>query len=133
MPTSTAREVMNAAMSEADWQTQITGWAEKRGWWCRHVPDSRRVNAHWPDLELVRVVDDKGGPLPWRFVSAQNMETDTPLFEGHVQFGFIEVKRERGKATLGQETMIALLDLLPGVWAMVARPSDWPEVERRLR
>ena len=128
---TTARETIDAAMTEAEWQAQITGWAEKRGWWWRHVPDSRRVNAHWPDLELVRVKDGNGRPLPWQFVTDLIRDVDASLFD--VQFAFIEVKRQSGKPTPGQETMIALLDLLPGVWAMVARPSDWPEVEQRLR
>jgi hypothetical protein len=132
---TTARATVDAAMTEAAWQTQITDYADKRGWWWRHVPDSRRVNAHWPDLELMRVVNDRGAPLPWVFINKliSNMGNDACLLRDRIQFAFIEVKRQDGKPTPGQETMIALLDLLPDVWALVARPSDWPEVERRLR
>ncbi len=41
-------------MSEQDFQRAVTDLANLAGWAWWHTPDSRRVNAGWPDLVLVR-------------------------------------------------------------------------------
>src|SRR3989304_3877567 len=125
----TARQILDESLSEADWQAQIIRYAEAHNWHWRHVPDSRRVNADWPDLELVRVIT-VAGPLPWHIVTGILDAPDTHALERiRIQLGFIECKRQGAKPTDGQRRMIALLSMLPGCWAMVAQPSDWPELE----
>lgn len=92
-------------VTERDWQQTITEAAQVLHWLCYHTYDARRSEPGFPDLICVR--------------------------DGRVLA--IECKTERGKTTPAQEAWLALLETVPGVTAMVARPSDWDRVEATLK
>jgi hypothetical protein len=87
-------------VTEATWQAQVVDLAELFGWFVYHNPDSRRSNAGFPDLVLIR---------PPRVL-------------------FIELKRETGRLSPTQREVIDALEACPGVEVHVARPSDWERV-----
>lgn len=99
-----------AAMSESVLQGHVIGLATWLDWHCYHTHDSRRSQAGFPDLTMVR-------------------ENDRVLF--------VELKTERGKVTQAQQEWIdalssvaTLTDLLEvHVW----RPRDMDEIERVLK
>ena len=99
-----ARAAIDAAMSEKDFQRQVLDLAKAEGWIVYHTNDSRRSHPGFPDLVLLR------GP----------------------QLLFLELKTERGKATPAQVSWINRLDAAKRVEAAVARPSNWPDIERAL-
>lgn len=98
MPSS--RAVMDAALTEANFQAQIVELAKAKNWMCYHTHDSRRSEPGFPDLVLVR------GP--------------TALF--------LEVKAEKGHATPQQLIWIAAFDKVRRVHAAVVKPSHWDEI-----
>ena len=98
--------VWTAREGEARLQAQIIAVARLRGW--RHVYhtyDSRRSQAGFPDLILLR--DGRGFA--------------------------IEVKVERGVVRPTQQAWLDAFALVPGFESMVARPSNFVELERKLR
>lgn len=90
---------------EKDWQQQVLDAARYLNWRCYHTFDSRRSAPGFPDVLCV-----KDGKMIC-----------------------LELKTETGKATLEQEIWIAMLDMVPGVTARIARPSDWDAVLALLR
>ncbi len=94
------RQVLDNALSERAFQRQVVEFAELMGWRTYHTYDSRRSNAGFPDLVLVR---------PPRVV-------------------FVELKRERGRATRDQDLWAALLRACPGVEYYLWKPSDWDAI-----
>ena len=91
-------------VSEADFQAQVLQLAKLMRWRCYHTHDSRRSEAGFPDLTLVR-----GGRLI-----------------------FAELKAEKGKVTGSQQAW--LTDLKDtGAEVYLWRPSDWVDIERILR
>lgn len=75
------------------------------GWMAYHTHDSRKSEPGFPDIIAVR-----GG----RVLA-------------------IECKRERGRVRPEQVMWVEALSEVPGVTAMIARPSQWDEVETLLR
>lgn len=102
---TTAREALDAAMSESDFQAQVIAYAEALGWHVYHTQDSRRSNPGWPDLAMVR---------------------------GH-RLILWELKTEKGRVTPEQRDYIARLRDVKTVYAGIRRPSDWPWIEKTLR
>ncbi len=100
----TARDELDAAMTEKDWQTQVVKLAKAQGWHVYHTQDSRRSEPGFPDLVMVR----------------------------GVQVIFLELKTETGKVTDAQAEWIGKLGKVKRVDAAVARPSQWPDIERAL-
>ncbi len=99
-----ARQALDTASSERDFQATVMELATLLGWRCYHVPDSRRCEAGWPDLALWR---------PPRFLLA-------------------ELKTERGRVSLIQQrTLAELRDC--GLEVHLWRPSMWCEIETILR
>ena len=94
---SRAVDVLSGVVTEAQWQDTVVEAAELLGWWVFHDHDSRRNQAGFPDLCLIR---------PPRVV-------------------FVELKRETGKVTRAQEEVLGMLAECPGVESRVARPSNW--------
>jgi hypothetical protein len=86
--------------SEKEFQSAVIDLAERHGWRTFHVYDSRRSEAGFPDLTLVR-----RGVLV-----------------------FIELKAERGQPSAEQKAWLADLELVAGVTVRLWRPSDWNEV-----
>lgn len=95
-------------MTEKAWQQVILDAARWLGYECYHTAFSLKSSPGFPDLVCAHA-----GPPP-RLVA-------------------IEVKSERGRVTPAQARWIALFDAVPGVTAMVARPSDWDRVEAALK
>lgn len=90
--------------TEKDWQAKIVQAARYLNWTCFHDYDSRRGAPGFPDLVCVK----EGALL------------------------CIECKTARGRVRPEQIAWIELLDSVPGVRAMIARPSDWPKVVEAL-
>ena len=103
--TRNARQLLDAAQSEADYQEQIIQLAEDTGWLVWHDTDSRRNSAGLPDLLMVR------GPV----------------------LLFIEVKTEKGKVSPEQEAFINRLKQVKYVDADVVRPHQWEQIAQVLR
>lgn len=113
----TPEERAHRAISEKDYQEQITDLATMYGWQWRHFKDSRKEvkrggrsffvgdadAAGWPDLVLVR---------PPEFI-------------------VIEVKKELGVVSPEQEEWLGLIRSCD-IEAIVARPSNFDEVQARL-
>ena len=102
---TTARQVLDAAMSEADFQKQVVAFAEALGWHVYHTHDSRRSNPGWPDLAMVR----RHRLLLW------------------------ELKTEKGRVTPEQRDFLERLQGVAVVEVDLRRPSDWPRIEEALR
>jgi Holliday junction resolvase-like predicted endonuclease len=98
-----AREVLDTAMSEHEFQAAVIELAHLRGWLVFHSYDSRRDPAGFPDLVMVR---------------------------GH-RIMFVELKTERGRVRPQQrEWLDALSCTKAEVWLW--RPSNWPQIEEAL-
>ena len=102
--TLTARELLAAAQSEADFQEQIVTLAEATGCWVYHVHDSRGSNPGFLDLMILRGID----------------------------LTFLEVKSQKGRVRPEQQWVADALGKVKRVTARIVRPSDWPWVEAKL-
>ena len=92
-------------MRERDWQAMVTAAAQHLGYLAYHTHDARRSQPGYPDLCLVR-----GERLV-----------------------FLELKTEKGRVRPEQQVWLDALSQVPGVVAMVARPSQWDEILEVLR
>jgi len=95
-------------VSEANLQANVISMAELCGWRLYHTHDSRRSNAGFPDLILIR-----GGALI-----------------------VLELKSERGRVTTAQLAWLDDFAAVPGVVvARVLRPSHWKagEIDQYLK
>lgn len=102
--------------SEKQFEAALVQYAKLAGWRVFHPFDSRRSEAGYPDLTLVR--------------------------DGRLVFS--ELKTERGRLSTAQEEWIEALcevelelvsrlgDGWPCVEVYVWRPADWPDIERAL-
>ena len=90
-------------MTEAEFQQQIIDTARLLGWRCYHTFDSRRSEAGFPDLVLVR---------------------DRVVH--------LEVKSETGRLSPEQADWIAAINAAGGT-ALVVRPSMWEEIVASLK
>ena len=94
---SSAVDALSGVVTEQQWQNTVVEAAQLLGWWVFHDHDSRKNQAGFPDLVLIR---------PPRVM-------------------FLELKRETGKLTTAQGEVLGLLEDCPGVEVEVARPSNW--------
>ena len=99
MPGIPSRAIDNTSgiVTEASWQQTVIDLAELTGWFVYHNPDSRRSQAGFPDLVLIRAP----------------------------RVMFLELKSELGRLSTMQREVIGHLEACPGVEVHVARPSDW--------
>lgn len=88
---------------ERIFQRQVLELAALRGWWIKFEPDSRKTQAGWPDLVLLR---------PPRLL-------------------YRELKRDDGRLRPEQHIILAALQDC-GQDARVWRPSMWSEIEGEL-
>lgn len=91
-------------INERQFQRQVVNLAKLLGWRCYWTWNSLHSPKGWPDLVLIR----------------------------RPRIVFLELKGERTTVTDDQFDTIAELQAC-GMTAMIARPSDWPEIERVLR
>lgn len=111
-PSLTARQRLDRATSEREFQRTVEDYANVRRWEIFHVRPAQTGSGNWvtptrpglPDLILIR---------PPRVV-------------------FLELKSQRGSLRAEQRFVINLLQRCPGVDAFVARPSDWDAVRSLL-
>lgn len=116
----TARDTLNAAMSEADFQSRVIARAKARGWMVHHARPSLNRSGKWstaiqghkgfPDLVLAR----------WPRVL------------------ILELKAQRGRLSDDQHEWLGALGWFDGdlirwdtnrvIGVGVVRPSDWPLV-----
>lgn len=102
---TTAREAINLATSERDFQGFVVSYAHLRGWMVWHDNDSRGNIPGWPDLVLVR---------------------DGVLM-------FVELKSEKGVVSKAQQAWLDALGGVEGVVTAVWRPSDGEQIMEALR
>jgi len=91
--------------TEKQLQLEIVRLAKRCGWRVYHTYDSRKSQAGFPDLVLVR--------------------RDRLLF--------IELKRELGKPTPEQSEWLEALSVVPRIEVFIWRPQDWTEIEGVLK
>lgn len=93
---------MTLTLSEADLQRCVVEYATFRGWLTWHDYDSRRNQAGFPDLVMVK----------------------------HGRVVFAELKSDKGRLRPEQHDWMSRLrragELSGGVEAYVWRPADWP-------
>lgn len=92
------------ATSERDFQAMVVEIAQLLGWTTYHTFDSRRSDAGFPDLVLVR-----GDRLV-----------------------FAELKSATGRVSAAQAAWLDQLRVVPGVEVFLWRPADWPTIEATL-
>lgn len=93
---------------EKDFQESVCHAARLYGWKIYSVPDSRRASlAGYPDLTM------------WHTSKERLI--------------FAELKREKGRVSLAQDTVLEELRQLPQVEVYVWRPSMWNEIVMILR
>ena len=101
---STAAHAVAQSVSEKDFQQKIIDLARLNHWMVYHTADSRRSEPGFPDLVMIR----------------------------GVQLIVLELKTEDGTVTDAQHIWIDGFDKVKRVEAAVARPSNWPDIERAL-
>jgi hypothetical protein len=92
-------------VSEREFMAQIMQLAQLYKWKVYHTHDSRRSQAGWPDLALLR-----GN----RLICA-------------------ELKSAKGRLTLEQKVWLEALGNVPGVEVYCWRPDDWEEIVEVLK
>lgn len=97
--------VLEATMSEDDWQSRVVAYAKLLQLLVWHDNDSRRNDPGFPDWVLV----GPGGVV------------------------FAELKKHTGKVSLEQQRWINAINQARNGEAYVWRPIDWPEVQQVLR
>ena len=97
---ASAYSSISGCVTEKDFQETVVQAAEMFGWWHYHVADSRRSRPGFPDLVLIK---------PPKVI-------------------FLEVKREKGRLTVAQADVLAMLEDCSEVQAAVVRPTDWGQV-----
>ena len=95
---------VGAPVSEKQFQAQVLQLAKLSGWLTYHTHDSRRSQAGFPDLVLVR----------------------PPAIL------FAELKSETGRVRPEQAAWLEALGGCRTVGARLWRPGDWPEIEETL-
>lgn len=101
-----ARTIIDAAMSEKEFQEQVIACARWNAWLVFHPWDSRRSASGYPDLTLVH--------------------------PGRRQIIFCELKRHDGVLTIAQQAWRNAIVAAGGdhrIW----RPQDWDAIEGTLR
>lgn len=97
-----AADLVLGAMPEAAFQREVMEALKRRGWAAYHVPDSRRMAAGLPDVLAIH----PGIP---RLIA-------------------LELKGKRTPITDTQRLVIEIMGRVPGVYARIVRPADWPAV-----
>lgn len=91
-----------AALTEREFQSNVVYGLRKRGWRVFIVPDMRRTEAGLPDLICIHA--------NWDLMLA------------------LELKSETGRVRPEQRDVMAIMHQIPGVYAQIVRPSEWPGV-----
>jgi len=101
--TTRARQVMDAACSEEDFQATVVAYAHLRGWMVYHPWSSKHSESGYPDLTMTR----------------------------HGRLVFAELKTQKGRVSREQAVWLNALEGT-GARCFLWRPGDWPAVEEEL-
>ena len=101
---------LSSLMTEKEFQAQVVQAAKLLGWLVYHTYDSRRSQAGFPDLVMIKEIDASNSVCL-----------------------IAELKSERGKLTVEQKEWLNLLSKTKGLFVFVWKPSNWPEIEAALR
>ena len=128
-----ARAVLDADVSEADFQAAVVELAMWRGWRV-HAERPARTSKGWRtpiqgdtgfvDLVLARRRPSKAIPELGNYDSG---------LDPYVRILFIELKSARGVMSDDQSLWLLALMGVPGVEYFCWRPAAWPEIEVTLR
>lgn len=95
--------------TEAGFQRAVVDQAHRSGWTTNHTYRAKLADGTWRTTTTLKGMPDLMLVKPG-------------------QLGFLELKKPGGEATPEQVAVVALLQTVPGVWAYVVHPSDWPEI-----
>jgi hypothetical protein len=98
------REFIDETMTETQFQEKVLELAELRKWKAYHTFDSRKSEAGFPDLTLVR----RGRLI------------------------FAELKSAKGKVREAQEEWVAQLSRVDGIEVHIWRPEHWSVIKEVL-
>jgi hypothetical protein len=105
MTTLTARAVLDAQITEKQFQQQVIDLARRYKWLVYHTHNSKHSAPGFPDLVMAR--------------------------DGELVV--VELKTERGKVTAAQQAWLDAFEASPTVYVAVWRPSMFKSIERVLR
>lgn len=100
-----ARTILDAALSERDWQETVMQVLRAHNWLVYHTYDSRRSQPGFPDIIAVR---------GWRILA-------------------IELKKARGRVTREQREWLDAFAATGHAEPYVWRPRDWDTITRIVR
>jgi hypothetical protein len=108
-----ARQALDQAMGEADWQRTIVDLARTLGWMALHVADSRKEVVDRRTRQRCLVGDRDAAGLPdWLFIRDRVL--------------FVELKRQDGQLSARQREVLNALEEAGAEW-FVWRPADYDE------
>lgn len=117
----TARQTLDAHISEAEFMAQVIDLAERSGWLVAHIPDGLyRMAAK--QRRFRAMVGAKGFP---DLCCAHATDHSRPIL-------FLELKAQNGRLSAEQKQWLAALkafDRSDEVVVRVVKPSDWDEIE----
>jgi len=114
---SSARAILNGAMTEAVLQRTVIEMAQRLGYLVFHFPD--KALAELAKRQRWDAMPDKGFPDTW--------------IVGRGRLIVAECKTERGRLDADQRLWLAALREVEGIEVYVWRPSDMDEIERIMR
>lgn len=121
MRSDDARALMNAQISEEQWQNQILELAARTGWLAFHIPDRM--------FKLVQKASKDNGLRAGHFLPQPGFP-DTVLIRPP-RLVFVELKSENGHLSSEQRQWIEALTAC-SVEVYVWKPRDWDEARETL-
>lgn len=95
--------------TEAGFQSEVIRQAKKSGWTVNHTYRAKLHDGTWRTTTTLKGMPDLMLVKPGRL-------------------GFLELKRPGADPSPEQVAVVALLQTVPGVFAYIVHPSDWPDI-----
>lgn len=102
---SDARGILDATLSERDWQETVIALLRAHHWLCYHTYDARRSRPGFPDIIAIR---------GWRILA-------------------VELKAETGRISAAQREWLDAFAATGHAESYVWRPRDWDQIARIVR
>lgn len=93
--------------TEKGFQTEVLRIARRAGWTCNHTYKAKLRDGTWRTTTTLKGMPDLTLIKPGRL-------------------GFLELKKPGEHPSPEQEAVVALLQTVPGVFAHIVWPADWP-------